>query len=578
MALDGTVIASLVSEMNNRLIGGRLSKIAQPETDELMITIKNQKETYKLLLSANASLPLVYFTNQNKANPMTAPNFCMLLRKHIGNGKILSITQPSLERVIDIVVEHLDEMGDLKTKHLIIELMGKYSNIIFCNDEYMILDSIKHISAQTSSVREVLPGRTYFIPQTMNKLDPLTASEEEMVQILKQKPSPIQKAIYQSFTGISPLISGEICYEAGIEGDVPAKELSEMEVIHLVRMFSYLIEDIKDKKFSPLIYYKNGVPEEFSAFPLKSCSFLQSVSYDSISEILEHFYAEKSQISRIRQKSADLRRIVATHLERSVKKFDLQERQLKDTDKREKFKIYGELLTAYGYSVELGAKQLVAQNYYDENKEITIPLDPTKTAMENAKHYFEKYNKSKRTYEALTGYIVETKQEIEHLQSISTALDIAISESDLTPIKEELRDYGYIKKRGPKDKKAKITSKPFHYISSDGFHIYVGKNNYQNDELTFKVATGNDWWFHAKGMPGSHVIVKSEGKELPDRVFEEAASLAAYYSSGRKAPKVEVDYIQKKQVKKVAGAKPGFVIYHTNYSLVAKPEVNLEEV
>lgn len=578
MALDGTVIAALVYEMNERIAGGRLSKIAQPEADELMLTIKRQKDTSKLLLSANASLPLVYFTEQTKQNPITAPNFCMLLRKHIGNGKIISVTQPGLERVIDITIEHLDEMGDLKTKHLIIELMGKHSNLIFCDDKNMILDSIKHVSAQMSSVREVLPGRTYFIPQTMDKQNPLEVSEEEISKILSEKKQPIGKAIYQSFTGISPVIAHELCYRSGIEADVPAYELSEMELLHFAHTFSYLISDIKNHNFTPAIYYKQGMPEEFAVFPLESCSFLQSISYDNISNVLEHFYASRSQISRIRQKSADLRRIVTTCLERSLKKYDLQQRQLKDTSKRDKFKVYGELLTAYGYSVEPGAKQLIAENYYDNNKEICIPLDPTKSAMDNAKHYFEKYNKLKRTYEALSSYINETKEEIEHLQSIATALDIALSENDLVPIKEELRAYGYIKKRGPKDKKAKITSKPFHYLSSDGFHIYVGKNNYQNEELTFKVATGNDWWFHAKGIPGSHVIVKSEGKELPDRVFEEAASLAAYYSSARTSPKVEVDYIQKKQVKKVNGAKPGFVIYHNNYSLMATPQVTLEEV
>jgi predicted ribosome quality control (RQC) complex YloA/Tae2 family protein len=578
MALDGTAIAALVYEMNERITGGRLSKIAQPESDELMLTIKKQKDTSKLLLSANASLPLVYFTEQTKQNPITAPNFCMLLRKHIGNGKIISVTQPGLERVIDMTIEHLDEMGDVKTKHLIVELMGKHSNIIFCDDKNMILDSIKHVSAQMSSIREVLPGRTYFIPKTTDKLDPLSATEEEIAKALSTKKQPLGKAIYQSFTGISPVMAQEICYRSGMESDIPACELSELECLHLAHIFSYLISDIKNGNFSPAIYYKQGVPEEFSALTLESCSFLQSTSYESISKVLEHFYSSRSQINRIRQKSADLRRIVSTCLERAVKKYDLQERQLKDTGKRDKFKIYGELLTAYGYSVEPGAKQLIAENYYDDNKEICIPLDPMKSAMENAKHYFEKYNKLKRTNEALSNYIKETQEEIEHLKSIATALDIALSENDLVPIKEELRAYGYIKKRGPKDKKAKITSKPFHYLSSDGFHIYVGKNNYQNEELTFKVATGNDWWFHAKGIPGSHVIVKSEGKELPDRVFEEAASLAAYYSSARTAPKVEVDYLQKKQVKKVSGAKPGFVIYHSNYSLMAVPQITLEEV
>ena len=279
-----------------------------------------------------------------------------------------------------------------------------------------------------------------------------------------------------------------------------------------------------------------------------------------MSQVLETYYASRSTITRIRQKSSDLRRIVQTALERNYKKYDLQQKQLKDTEKRDKFRIYGELLNTYGYELSGGEKELSCLNYYT-NETIRIPLDETKTAQENARKYFEKYNKQKRTFEALTELIQETKREIDHLESISASLDIALKEEDLTQIKMELTEYGFIKKHGPNMKKQKITSRPFHYLSSDGFHIYVGKNNYQNEELTFKFATGNDWWFHAKGIPGSHVIVKSEGRELPDRVFEEAGALAAFYSKGRENEKVEIDYIQKKNIKKVAGAAPGFVIY-----------------
>ena len=292
-----------------------------------------------------------------------------------------------------------------------------------------------------------------------------------------------------------------------------------------------------------------------------------------MSRVLELYYAQKNTITRIRQKSSELRRIVQTALERNRKKYDLQLKQQKDTEKREKYRIYGELIQSFGYGLEGGEKVLVAQNYYDDNKEISIPLDPTMTAQENAVKYFDRYQKLKRTHEALLTLLEETKAEIDHLESVQTSLDIALLEEDLVQIKAELQESGYIKKHGGDRKKVKITSKPFHYISSDGFHIYVGKNNYQNEELTFGLATGNDWWFHAKGIPGSHVIVKTEGKELPDRVYEEAGALAAYYSAGRDAAKVEVDYIQKKQIKKPAGTKPGFVIYHTNYSLMATPSL-----
>ena len=255
-----------------------------------------------------------------------------------------------------------------------------------------------------------------------------------------------------------------------------------------------------------------------------------------------------------------------------MKKYDLQIRQMQDTEKRDKFKVYGELINTYGYGVEPGDKSMTAFNYYT-NEEISIPLDETLSPSENAQHYFEKYNKLKRTYEALSALTEEVKEEIEHLESISNALDIAMQEEDLVQIREELIESGYIRRKGG-TKKVKITSKPFHYISSDGFHIYVGKNNYQNDELTFKLATGNDWWFHAKKMPGSHVVVKAENQELPDRTFEEAARLAAFYSKGKQQDKVEVDYLQKKNVKKPAGAKPGFVVYYTNYSMVIDTDIS----
>jgi predicted ribosome quality control (RQC) complex YloA/Tae2 family protein len=578
MALDGTVIAALVKEMKDNIVGGRMSKIAQPETDELILTIKLAKTTKKLLICANPSLPLVYFTEQNKPNPATAPNFCMLLRKHIGNGKITSVCQPNFERVIDIEIEHFDELGDLKTKHLIVELMGKHSNIIFCDDAGKILDSIKHVSAQVSSVREVLPGRPYFIPQTTTKMNPLTITQEDFIRACKQKNYACGKVLYSILTGFSPIIGEEICYRANIDSDTPSNELSEMELLHLYKTFSYFCEDIIEEHFSPHIIYNQDLPVEFSVVPLTCYSKYQVQAFDDISTVLSTYYATKSTISRIRQKSADLRKIVHTALERNVKKYDLQLKQLKDTEKREKFRIYGELINAYGYSLPEGADKLVAENYYDDNKEISIPLDTTLSASENAKHYFERYNKLKRTYEALSGYIQETADEIQYLQSVSTSLDIALEENDLTQIKEELREAGYIKKRAPKEKKAKITSKPFHYRSSDGFDIYVGKNNYQNEELTFKFASGNDWWFHAKKIPGSHVIVKTNGQDLPDHTFEEAAQLAAYYSSARDAQKVEIDYVERKHVKKVNGGKPGFVIYHTNYSMVASPVLQLETV
>ena len=573
MAFDGITVAALTRELNDTLSGGRISKIAQPEADELLITIKNQKNTCRLFLSADASLPLAYLTENNKPSPMVAPNFCMLLRKHIGSARILSVTQPGLERVITISLEHLNELGDLCRKKLQVEIMGKHSNIIFCDDQNRIIDSIKHVPLSMSSVREVLPGRPWFIPSTQEKLDPLSVSREEFCAKLSAQALPLGKAVYTSLTGFSPLMGRELCLRADLKEDACARELSPQELSRLYEALLALTEQIRAGAFSPEILSRGREPVEFSALPLSQSPELSRESFPSISQVLENYYAAKNALTRIHQKSSDLRRIVQTALERNQKKYQLQLKQAKDTEKREKYRIYGELLNTYGYSAPEGSKSLTALNYYT-NQEVTIPLAPELSPQENAKKYFDRYQKLKRTAEALETLLAETKAEIEHLETIQTALDIARSEGDLAQIKEELTAYGYVRRKGPQNKKGKPLSQPLHYLSRDGYHIYVGKNNYQNEELTFRTATGNDWWFHAKGRPGSHVIVKSENQELPDATFEDAARLAAYYSSGRTAPKVEVDYIQKKHVKKVNGGKPGFVIYHTNYSMVIEPDIS----
>ena len=572
MAFDGITVANIVKELQDSLTGGRISKIVQPESDELLLTIKTNTGQKRLFISADASLPLIYLTGSNKQAPLTAPGFCMLLRKHLQNGRIICIRQPGLERIVELHIEHLDELGDFCMKKLIIEIMGKHSNIIFTNQEDMIIDSIKHVSGMVSSLREVLPGRPYFVPNTQDKLDLLTFPIDNLWALLSARPMPIFRALYGSFTGLSPLCAQELCHRAGIDGDLPTASLTEDTIGKLSCVLTDFITMIKEQQFYPNIIYQNGIPAEFASFPLSLYHGDSVKTYDSISLLLEGYYAEKNAITRIRQKSADLRKIVQTALERNIKKYDLQLSQIKDTEKREKYRIYGELITAYGYSVEEGAKSMNALNYYT-NEEVTIPLDPCLSPIDNAKKYFARYNKMKRTYEALSELTLQVHDEIRHLESISTSLDIALGEEDLVQIREELMENGYIRRRAG-GKKQKITSRPFHYLSSDGYHIYVGKNNYQNENLTFRFASGNDWWFHAKGIPGSHVIVKSQGEELPDRTFEEAAKLAAYYSKARGQDKVEIDYIEKKHVKKPGGGKPGFVVYYTNYSMMMDSDIS----
>ena len=578
MALDGVVISGIVSELKSKLSGGRIYKIYQPEVDELCIVIKNKSHegntTARLVLSADASLPLIYLTEKTKENPAVAPNFCMLLRKHIGNGRIVDITQPGFERIVEFKIEHLDELGDLCTKKLIVEIMGKHSNIIFTDSEDTIIDSIKHISHQVSSVREVLPGRSYQYPPAQDKKSPMDVDVNYFMNHILTKPETLCKAIYTSVTGISPVMANEIAYRAGVDSSVSTAGLTMEDKEKLFSEFTGIVTQIKQEAFAPCIAYSGYEPKEFSAVTLRSYEDLELKEFDSISELIEEYYSGKSIVTRIKQRSTDLRKIVANAIERTSKKYDLQLAQLKDTEKRDKYKVYGELITAYGYGVSPGAKELTCENYYT-GKEITIPLDPDISVMDNGKKYFAKYNKLKRTYEALSELSVESKEELQYLLSVQNSLEFANSDNDLTQIKAELIESGYIRGRIDKDKSKKMEkSKPLHYISGDGFHMYVGKNNYQNEELTFKVATGNDMWFHAKQMPGSHVIVKLEGAtELPDRTYEEAARLAAFYSSGKTSPKVDVDYTQRKNLKKPPKSKPGYVIYHTNYSMTIEPDI-----
>lgn len=583
MAFDGSIVACLKEELDRKILEGRILKIAQPERDELILTVRKEGAQHRLLISVNPSLPIMYLTDKNVVSPLQAPAFCMLLRRRIQNGRIVRIEQPSLERILHFHIEHYNEMGDLCVSFLTVELMGKHSNIIF-RDEEKIIDSIKHISAAVSSVREVLPGREYFIPFAGEKSDPLRTDREEFLRLCKAAPAAqtLTKFLYGSYTGISPVLSEEILYRSGIDASRPVSSISEEEGEHIFRAFDDVMRQIRDGEFSPNIVYENDVPAFYGPFRFSIYKDQPTEDYESVSALLLDYYAKKKVYTDMRQKTADLRQIVQTLLHKDYKKYDLQLKQLKDTEKKDKFQLYGELITAYGYSVSAGSTSMKAENYHT-GEEITIPLDPTLSPIDNGKKYFEKYAKLKRTAEALNEILVQTKAEIDHLESISASLDTLQDEADAAELKKEMIDAGYIRHKGrfdPKKASGKaIRSAPLHYVSSDGFDIYVGKNNYQNEYITFKLADGGDWWFHAKKLPGSHVIVKTGGQELPDRTFEEAASLAAHFSKAEGAPKVEIDYVQRKHLKKPAGGAPGFVIYHTNYSMSAPTDISgIQEV
>ena len=604
MAYDGIAAAAAVKELNDRLLMGSISKVAQPEKDELLLTLKCNRQQLRLTISANASNPMIYIKEENALSPVTAPNFCMALRKHIGGGRIKAIFQPSsafshygentdekpviqngdrfkpyygLERIIIFVIEHLDEMGDLSEKFLIAEIMGKHSNIILTKDDLTIIDSIKHISHMTSSVREVLPGRKYFIPETTDKADPVGIYKNRgaFTGLISAAPIlPVLKKIYMSVTGFSPTMAGELLYRADIDSDITNDCLSEAELNRLYEEFAKLMNDVETGSFSPCIIYEGGRISELSGIRLHSLEGgdFRTEEYKSMSEVIRLFYSKKDKQNRINSKSEDIRHVLKTLRERAVKKLDILEKQYADTDKRDKYRIYGEMLNTYGYSLKGGETSFECENYYDDGHIIRIPLDKELSATENAKKYFDKYQKLKRTREAVSEQLEECR------------------EADLNELRREMSESGYIGKhsegkqgkdgKNPKrERREEAKSKPLHFVSSDGIDIYVGRNNYQNEELDFKLADNNDWWFHAKNIPGSHVIAKTGNRELPDKTCLEAAALAAYYSKAgfdavvgsTSAKKVEVDYVKKKELKRVPGAAPGFVIYHTNYSIMIEP-------
>ena len=577
MAFDGSAVCALVNELNNELAGGGISKIIQPEKDELLITVKKDGVTKRLFISVNPSLPVAYLTDQNLTAPLNAPAFCMFLRKYLQGGRIISISQPSLERIIDIEIEHYDEMGDLCRKILTAELMGKHSNIIF-RSENNILDSIKHVSSLVSSVREVLPGRQYFIPFEGDKCDPFTINGERFINAVFAENQKLSKAIYSNITGFSPELAEETAYKAGLDSDRMTGDMDQSEKEAVYNAFDDLRSRITNKDFHPHMIIDNGKPASFGVLDLSINAGLERESCSSVSEMLIKYYSRKQTYTVMRQKTADLRQITQTLLSKNYKKYDLQLKQLKDTEKREKYKVYGELLTAYGYSVPPESTSFTTVNFYN-NEEITIPLNPELSAIDNGKKYFEKYSKLKRTYTALTEIISQTESEIEHLESIALSVENARNEADIIDIRNEMTECGYIKSKGAHKANKAVKSLPMHFISSDGFDIYVGKNNYQNEYISFKLADNDDWWFHAKKIPGSHVILKCAGKEVTDKTFEEAASLAAHFSKAADNEKVEIDYIQKKFLKKPPKSMPGFVIYHKNYSMNASTDISgIQEV
>ena len=575
MPFDGIVTKCIVNELNLLLSGGRVEKVFQPENDEIILLIRSNGHNYRLVASANASYPRLHITSVQKENPQTPPVFCMLMRKHISGGKLLNISFHDYERVISLNVESVNELGDLSVKRVVIEIMGKYSNIILLNSEDKIIDAVKHIDSDISSVREIMPARQYFLPPAQDKQQPESISPSTLQECDISAAKNIESLLLSCIKGFSPYTCRDICISAGVNPKTPLSELLNTDKVNIASALSNYIDKIKNNAFTPCIIYqdKNGLhPIDFYCFLPSQYEYIQQ--YDLLSSALDDFYARRDTSERLGQKKGDVVKIVKNGIDRLEKKVSIFTDTLRDVADREKLKLYGELITANIYCIPNGASSAKVLNYYSENEEyIDIPLNEYRSAQDNAQRYFKQYSKAKSTYLNVTEQLRDALTELQYFESVKAMLDNCGTKQEIDEIRQELIDQGYMRSsvRNAR-KKLDKPSTPLEFTSVDGFQILVGKNNKQNDLLTLKIAGAYDIWLHTKNIPGSHVIIRTERQNVPDSTLLEAAILAAYHSSAKMSYNVPVDYTIIKNVKKPSGAKPGMVIYENFKTINVTPD------
>ncbi|ATF14326.1 fibronectin/fibrinogen-binding protein [Brevibacillus sp. HB1.4B] len=560
MAFDGVVTRSVTRELH-KLVGGRISKIHQPHHSDIVMQVRTQGETVKFLLSANPTYPRLHITTEEFTNPLEAPMFCMLLRKHCEGGVIESVQQIGMERIIHIDVRTRDELGDTAVRRIIVEIMGKHSNIILIDPATgMILDSAMHVTLAISQYRQVTPGRPYVSPPSQDKRDPLTVTEQAFISSLDWNGGRLDKQIVEGYTGISPLLAKEILHRAG---------LANRETLWAA--FSQVMKAINAHEYVPSIVQANG-KAYFHVVELTHLSNGVTTPYPSIQECLQAFYEGKALRDTVKQRAHDLIRFVTSERNKNEKKIEKLEQTLQDAHEADQFRLYGELITANMHQMKRGDRELVTVNWYDEaGGTITIPLDPLKTPSENLQSYYKRYNKAKNSLSIVSEQIEQAHAELLYLDGVLVQLEHATLK-DAEEIREELVEQSYMrdrKKRGPRKKK-ETRPELDTYLSSDGIEILVGKNNKQNEYLTNKLASSQETWLHTKDIPGSHVVIRA--REFSDETLLEAANLAAYFSRAKEGSQIPVDYTLIKHVKKPSGAKPGYVIYEQQRTLYVTPD------
>jgi len=583
MPLDAVALGAIATELDELLRGGKIEKIHQPERDELLLVIKCKDGNRKLVLSASGSNARIHLTESSKENPITPPMFCMLLRKHLTGGRVESVKRLSFERVVDFTFSCRNELGDLTERHLICETMGRNSNIIFTDGEMKIIDSVKHVDLTMSSLRNILPGLKYMMPPETGRLNPECATVDDFADALRTSPEgrDVAHAIVDKVGGISPLLAGECVYRACSDAKLYVGELSEENIVKISEQLFSMFSDAKNRIFNPsLIYSADGKKAiDFAPFKIEQYEEgAKNVLTDSMNEAAYEFYYMRDLHARMNDRSYAVTKTVNTNLRRAEKKLDILQKELKEAGNREHFRVCGELITANIYKIKKGDTKLIAQNFYDDGKEIEITLDHKLTPSQNANRYYQKYKKAKNTELYATEQIELTVKEIEYLESVLYSISNATSPQHLAEIRAELVSAGYISSEKSKNKKEKtaLAGKPMEFLYKD-YTIFVGRNNIQNDLLTLKMSRSNDLWLHTKNIPGSHTLVKYRGEEYPNDVIEVASSIAAYYSKGKNSSYLEVDYCPVSHVKKPNGAKAGMVIYEGYNTAFVKPDGELAD-
>ena len=580
MPLDALCLSGVVHELQNALSGAKIDKIYQPGRDEVVLALRAPAGNVKLLLSANPSHPRAHLTQISRENPDKPPMFCMLLRKHLSGARLLELVQPPMERVVDLRLEALDELGDRVERRLVLEAMGRHSNLILLDGEGRIIDCLRRVDSDMSARRQVLPGLFYRLPPAQEKLDPSSLDRAALESALAAAPEESQadKWLLDTFGGLSPLICRELAFRAGGATDARLHQMGEGGRSRLLDELEGLLRSVQENSFTPVMLEKEGHPSDFTFQPISQYGpAVSCVPFPSFSALLDRFYEQRENQERVRQRGQDLIRSVTNARDRAARKIGLQEQELAATRDRERLRQFGDIITSNLHAMEKGMSRLTAADFYDpECPQIHIPLDPLLTPQQNAAKYYKEYNKAKTAESILTLQLEKGRRDLDYLNSVLEAIALAEGERDLQEIRQELTDTGYLRRPSKaRDRGKRVASKPMEFRSSSGLRISVGKNNTQNDLLTTKQAFKSDLWFHTQKIHGSHVILWTEGGQPDLTSIQEAAQLAAWFSQGRESGKVAVDYTPVKYVKKPGGARPGMVVYTTYETAYVAPDGEL---